>query len=211
LAHAVGASGTSELAQPARRKQSALEQALEAATIGITESLGAASVGYSRDPKSAARARRRERARNQKRIVRWADLETSNGSANGSDSSSGKSNVWKRSRSHDSYHERGKDDQPAQGGDAEDEAQRQAFKDLVRALEHAPVRPRKLAGGHRVMVCTCISSRDPAPVRARLALACLTALSRFAQVEKERTETQSFVAKALNASLTGSPVPSDDE
>ncbi|KAG8470233.1 hypothetical protein KFE25_008654 [Diacronema lutheri] len=131
-------------------------EALCAATVGITQSLEATSVGYSRDGRSFARARRKERARNQKRAVRWADLEPSTGSAGASPSN------WKRSRSHDARDGRSGWDEAGALASADDEEET-----------------------HR---------------------------KQFAQLaEKERTETQSFVAKVLNASLTGSPAGSEDE
>lgn len=106
-----------------RLRESTLEETLEAATVGLTQSLEAASVGYTR---SAPRARRKERARNQKRVVRWVDLETSNDSAGGSSSTS------KRSRSHEVHDERSNLDDVGIRPSAEQQEHRKQFAELVR-------------------------------------------------------------------------------
>ncbi|KAJ1627005.1 hypothetical protein T492DRAFT_1028435 [Pavlovales sp. CCMP2436] len=135
----------------------------EGLAASLTDALEGASLGYAREPRNGLRAHREERARNQKRIVRWADLEPEVAAAEASGSSV--SNV-KRSRSHEVHGERS--------------------AELSSAVEEGD----RLATG------------EEEEAHHRL----------FAELaEKERTETQSFVAKALNASLTGSPVASDDE
>lgn len=112
-----------------------LEQTLEAATAGITAALEAASMGYGAPPapppKGAKVTRRRERMRNQKRVVRWVDLEApsgATGSATGAGEGEGQPptmQVWKRSRSHESYNDVGERDEADQ--------QHIVFRALVRA------------------------------------------------------------------------------
>ena len=58
---------------------------------------------------------------------------------------------------------------------------------------------------------TCLHALLPATRAVLCGPTLVTLRCAVAQAEKERTETQSFVAKALNASLSTSPVESEED
>jgi hypothetical protein len=124
---------------------STLEQTLEAATAGITAALEAATMGYTPPApvRGASRSRRRERIHNQKRNVKWVDLEAPCGTTGFAatvcegDANPRTMQVWKRSRSHESYEDMG-------GQGETTDQQHIVFRALVSARS-APRRTRACA------------------------------------------------------------------
>lgn len=134
------------------------ERALEGTTAEITHCLAAASVGYSRNARSAGASRSLRRETAGKRLVRWADQETPHGTG-----------TWKRSRSQEAH---GEDWSLGEGdaapSDTEDAEHRKLFAELVRAAGMAVPRITQHPG-HPCPALTVYAfvARTPPPLPRR--------------------------------------------